>query len=491
MTTQEPYTGALGAFFMLGLYYSFAIFQQDIQTLGGAPIPFNLTWLGVSLPFETINRDYFDVLAIVILGFQLMISWEFSSKWFRFFILIVTFTTLRLSWTIAHHTYRFESPISTMELLFLLHLGTLLVLFSLNVFLKKSVLPIQPIKWALKTAFFRWLSGLIVFYLLLRITFILPFYLDGFYENWRITCTYLFFCYLILGWPYGFATNLLRKPLIEDRSDPLFTLLLLFDGLFKLFKGHTSTLRTTCKNRRVRIVLRDLIVKLFFVPLMITFLFNESGRIFNYINNLKLLWNTANSHQLFQQFYLTAYSSIFIMDVSLALIGYLSASRWLDNKSLSVDSTLSGWLVTVICYPPFNEVMNKILPYGQSYGQPYIIFQHDWLDIPLKIITLLGLSLYVWATMSFGLRFSNLTHRGVISRGPYRLIRHPAYIGKNIAWWAESIRSFASPLQFLFLAIWNLIYYFRAITEERHLKQDKIYRNYCQKVKYRFIPGVV
>ena len=38
--------------------------------------------------------------------------------------------------------------------------------------------------------------------------------------------------------------------------------------------------------------------------------------------------------------------------------------------------------------------------------------------------------------------------------------------------------------------VWTFIYYMRAMTEERHLSLDPDYREYCKKVKYRFIPKV-
>ena len=34
----------------------------------------------------------------------------------------------------------------------------------------------------------------------------------------------------------------------------------------------------------------------------------------------------------------------------------------------------------------------------------------------------------------FSFRFSNLTHRGIITSGPYRFTKHPSYVSKNIAW---------------------------------------------------------
>ena len=77
--------------------------------------------------------------------------------------------------------------------------------------------------------------------------------------------------------------------------------------------------------------------------------------------------------------------------------------------------------------------------------------------------------------MAFGLRFSNLTYRGVLTNGPYAFTRHPAYLSKNAFWWlstlpflttgstADAIRNTA------ILALVSAVYWWRAKTEERHL----------------------
>ena len=52
---------------------------------------------------------------------------------------------------------------------------------------------------------------------------------------------------------------------------------------------------------------------------------------------------------------------------------------------------------------------------------------------------LVCIAVYSWATISFGIRFSNLTNRGIITNGPYRYTKHPAYIAKNLSWWMESV----------------------------------------------------
>jgi protein-S-isoprenylcysteine O-methyltransferase Ste14 len=91
---------------------------------------------------------------------------------------------------------------------------------------------------------------------------------------------------------------------------------------------------------------------------------------------------------------------------------------------------------------------------------------------------------YVWSTAAFGLRFSNLTHRGIITHGPYRWTKHPAYLAKNLSWWMISVPFVAGSgwlvaiQSCLMLAAVNLIYYLRAKSEERHLAADPVYRDY-------------
>ncbi|WP_430991383.1 isoprenylcysteine carboxylmethyltransferase family protein, partial [Escherichia coli] len=53
---------------------------------------------------------------------------------------------------------------------------------------------------------------------------------------------------------------------------------------------------------------------------------------------------------------------------------------------------------------------------------------------------LVGLTaIYAWATVAFGFRFSNLTHRGILTHGPYAFSRHPAYLSKNLFWWISTV----------------------------------------------------
>src|SRR6185437_16880605 len=83
-----------------------------------------------------------------------------------------------------------------------------------------------------------------------------------------------------------------------------------------------------------------------------------------------------------------------------------------------------------------------------------------------------------------GARFSNLTHRGILTNGPYRWTKHPAYIAKNLAYWLTFVPFIISEnakdsiRRSVALLLVNGIYYIRAKTEEAHLSQDPVYVQY-------------
>ena len=92
------------------------------------------------------------------------------------------------------------------------------------------------------------------------------------------------------------------------------------------------------------------------------------------------------------------------------------------------------------------------------------------------------------------MRFSNLTNRGIIATGPYRFVRHPAYIGKNLFWLLAALPFLPRHELWGQRTMWwvcgAILYGIRAYTEERHLAQDPKYREYQEKVRWKFIPYI-
>lgn len=229
------------------------------------------------------------------------------------------------------------------------------------------------------------------------------------------------------------------------------------------------------------------LVKLFFTPLMILFL------IENYDGFKQGIANISGWHGLFSVagfntlLFPMLLALVFLVDTVFFTFGYLVEAGFLNNKIRSVEPTVLGWVVALVCYQPFNGLLGN---YANWYPNDYASFASSKATFFMRLGSLLLLAVYASASVALGPRASNLTNRGIVGYGPYRYVRHPAYITKNLAWWLTVI-PVISPAAVLSMGLWSGIYFMRAITEERHLSADPDYVEYCQKVRYRFIPGVV
>ena len=467
---QELSTGTLGGILALCLIASFGRFSLSLED-GGPALQGVYPWLLPMFQFATVKRDFFTLMSVLVLVFLFMGTWELRRGARPLALGIACTTVIASLWAAPHLT----GGLTGFEQILLAGSVGLALLWVPKAVRSK---PRIPWKQALITSFWRWTAGLIAFEVVMLTAFGHPYYRDGYFENWRIGCALFFSACMLLGLPYAVITNLAGASFTDNTRDPGFMLMLLARSVPRGSKVVFSRL----SNRRTGTLLRDLLVKLFFVPLMIVFFYGNCG------NFLRSLHAGAAS---FDQFYLMAYWGILVIDVSLTLIGYVGTLRCLGNKSVSVEPTMLGWMVALACYPPFNQITDTYLPYSRSLGIPWFEHPGAWLDILCKLGVLILMGIYAWATMAFGCRFSNLTNRGIVTRGPYGLIRHPAYACKNLAWWLESVRCLASVWQLLFLAGFNALYLLRALTEERHLRQDPDYEEYCKLVRYRFIPGLL
>ena len=196
-------------------------------------------------------------------------------------------------------------------------------------------------------------------------------------------------------------------------------------------------------------------------------------------------------HALASPVYLAAFliAVMFMIDVCMATVGYLLTCKPLDSHIRSANPALAGWLAALICYPPF-VLMGGGGPLDyHAGGAEWDVWTqgHTMLQWLLGGWLVLLTALYAWATVVFGIRFSNLTHRGILTHGPYRWTRHPAYLSKNLFWWfsalpfltvsgslTDMVRNCAM------LAVTNAVYYWRAKTEETHLSTDPAYRAYSE-----------
>jgi isoprenylcysteine carboxyl methyltransferase (ICMT) family protein YpbQ len=222
------------------------------------------------------------------------------------------------------------------------------------------------------------------------------------------------------------------------------------------------------------------LVKAFFLPLMFVYLVGHAD-ISLHFQGTFLSW------------YDNLYRLCYLIDVAFVVVGYYTASRLFDSHIRSADPYAGGWVSALICYQPFWSLV--------SAGYIMYYFSPTWgvwlADSPVihalwGTAILASLVVYVWATICFGSRFSNLTHRGIINFGPYAYCKHPAYVAKLISflliqvpWAAESPNNAIRGM-----ALWGVlafVYFCRAKTEERHLRLvDGTYAVYEQQLKQRW-----
>jgi protein-S-isoprenylcysteine O-methyltransferase Ste14 len=93
----------------------------------------------------------------------------------------------------------------------------------------------------------------------------------------------------------------------------------------------------------------------------------------------------------------------------------------------------------------------------------------------------------VYMGRSFGLLPAN---RGIVSKGPFRWVRHPVYLG----WLVLSIgyaTSYLSDRNVILILVTLAFMVWRIDQEEAHLSADPEYRRYMDRVRYRLLPGLV
>lgn len=237
-------------------------------------------------------------------------------------------------------------------------------------------------------------------------------------------------------------------------------------------------------------------VKFFFAPLMISFFFdNLAFLVFNAV--ILEQWATqgfglSEPSYLWKHIYGFTYSLLISVDTIIFAFAYIVEHRRFGNKIKSVEPTILGWASALICYPPLVRFA------GQFSGEiglvfyrpptPVIAFEYV---VFFEVLALMFFAIYVWASIALGAHAGNLVNRGIINSGPYRYVRHPAYICKNLGWLSSLIPFLYHPYQLIIWCFWVLIYVVRAMTEEKHLIVDPQYQEYQKQVPYRFIPKLV
>jgi len=107
-----------------------------------------------------------------------------------------------------------------------------------------------------------------------------------------------------------------------------------------------------------------------------------------------------------------------------------------------------------------------------------------------SIMQCLGFCWQIYAKVSLGRSFGLLpADRGVVTIGAYRWIRHPIYFGYFVAHLGFLLANFSIHNLLVYTALY-IMQTFRILREEAVLIEQHAYADYCEKVRYRFMPFV-
>ena len=298
-----------------------------------------------------------------------------------------------------------------------------------------------------------------------------PEYHGSFYDNFYSALK-------VLAWPWAALAPLYISWVDQRLADPQ-------DSLWQVGR----LLSGKWQGLDPRVIWQHLLgwlVKGFFLPLMFTYFCHDLAKLLDY--NPELLRYEVSFQHTFKHWYDWSYDTFYFIDVSLVSMTYLMSLKATDTQIRSSEPTALGWMCALACYQPFWSLISAQYIDYDSGGIAWDLrlINVPWLYELWGSLILVLVIIYVWATISFGARFSNLTHRGIITNGPYRYTKHPAYLAKNLSWWMISMPFMFNGSVFdtvrhstLLLAL-NLIYYLRAKTEERHLGLDPVYLQYAK-----------
>jgi protein-S-isoprenylcysteine O-methyltransferase Ste14 len=111
------------------------------------------------------------------------------------------------------------------------------------------------------------------------------------------------------------------------------------------------------------------------------------------------------------------------------------------------------------------------------------------------VVMLLGIALRVWASRVLGRFFTRTLrvadHQQVISTGPYRVVRHPGYLGDILMWSGASFTTL-NWLAWLGLTLAALLAYGYRIRVEEAMLQEQLgaaYRTYMART-WRLLPFI-
>ncbi len=183
-----------------------------------------------------------------------------------------------------------------------------------------------------------------------------------------------------------------------------------------------------------------------------------------------LLWGVMGIYSDFQE-------SLSIVRISSSFLNFFIAYLILTRKPLKKAGSYKAILISLPSFL-FGGFLFKM-------SQPLT----DW-NLYVEIIFVIGLLFTIISFFYLGKNFSIFPSlRDISTKGPYSLVRHPGYLGESLMIFACCLISGGLHSYFIFLLFLFFIGW-RINEEEELLSKCEIYKCYCSKVKWKFLPFI-
>ena len=184
----------------------------------------------------------------------------------------------------------------------------------------------------------------------------------------------------------------------------------------------------------------------------------------------------------------TALVFLFLLTPIFGIVGWFYVLQYLIVLGMAL--TRREPVVTDYSVPSNIAVcVAYVCPYAQVICLYWWPGKVAWPEAGLVLVTLAAV-LSIVCLVTLGKRFGvRPARRGLVTGGPYRLVRHPLYLSYVIAAIGFNLQVCNLATLLLVLLGWAAMVY-RICAEERVLSRDSDWPTYVRLVPYRLIPGI-